>query len=407
MKYTAKRYDTTDLVEVRVENGKIAGWKTLNPIPFIDSNPSADPVPWIAPGFFDIQINGGIGIEFSSPDLSEEQVRSLCEKLLTEGVFRFCPTITTNDPEIMIRAIQTIVSARIKYPQYADQIAGIHLEGPFISRTDGPRGAHPLKYCREYDLDLYRKFADAGKGLLRILTLSPEYDGAEDFIRAVCFDGVLVSIGHTNASPHQIAKAISAGARLSTHLSNATSPLLAKSGNYCFAQMADDRLAAGIIADGFHVVPTLLKIIVWAKRPENIILVSDQSSLAGFPPGKYTTQLCDLEILPNGRIGLAGDPNLLAAAWFPVSRGVANLRGITDLSLKVLMDMAGKNPARLLNLPDYSNGSSDFLQIGAPADFILFQIEPARLSQIGIADPDNFKPGRMILEKCVFHGNSF
>ncbi len=402
MRFTAKRYDTESVVELTVQNGVIE--KAVE----LETKGALSPgdLPWIGPGFFDIQINGCLGIEFSSDSLKEEDVAVLCKHILNQGVYRFCPTITTNSSEVMLYAVKTIVRAIDRYPEFRDLIAGIHLEGPFISRHDGARGAHPKQYCREYDRGLLRELIQAGRGLIRILTLSPEYEGADDFIQEVVSQGILTAIGHTNADPIQVARAVDSGARLSTHLSNGTNHQLAKAGNYCFAQMAEDRLYASIICDAFHIMPMLMRMILRTKGPEKTILISDQASVAGLAPGLYSTGLCHLEIMPDGKVALTGDDHLLAGAWYPVSRGVMNIITVGNLTLEQAMNCAVKNPAMLLNLPLYSNGNDDFLAVGAPADFIIFRAEPARFSKWGIEDSAGFQPGKMNFEHIIYRGKN-
>ena len=395
--YLAKRYDTGATVRVTVENGKIvsASDTVAN---------TATEQPTIAPGFFDIQINGGWGVEFSSASLDVEQVRRVFDRLPATGVFRFCPTFTTNSSDALIHAARTVAETLALYPQYEPLVAGIHLEGPFISTADGPRGAHPLEFCRtRYDHSLIDAVVDASAGRLKMVTLSPEYDGADEFIEQLTRDGILVALGHTNATPAQIFAASNAGARLSTHLSNGTHPMIPKGGNYFFAQLLDDTLAASVIADGFHVSPLTLELIRRVKGTERMILISDQAQVAGLAPGKYSTGLCELELLPNGKIVLASDRRLLAAASVPISRGVCNLAAVSGLSLAECFDCATKNPAKLLDRPAFSNGhADDFLAVGAPADFLIFRPIPSRLGPKGIAD--TLESGRFEYQTIVWRG---
>ena len=397
MRYIAKRYDTGAAVAVYADNGVITKTEPIS---------NEENLPLIGPGLFDIQINGGLGVEFSSPDLTVESVRKVCDKVLKEGVFRFFPTITTNAPDVLRHAVDVIVETIHNYPQYKDQIAGIHLEGPFISRSDGSRGAHPLVHCREYDEDLLEDLVNRGQGMIRVLTLSPEYNGAEEFIAKAVSRGLLVSLGHTNSTPVQIAGAVAAGAKLSTHLGNGTSHLLDKAGNYCFAQLTDDRLRASIICDGFHLTPMMLRIFARTKGFDNLILISDQASVSGLGPGKYSTQLCNLEITEKNKVVLSGDRHLLAGAWHSLTRGIANMTAISEKPLNQVYDLAVKNPARLFGEKLFSNSNDDFLAIGVPADFLIFRLKPSTFGPLGIADSANFIPGDFDFEAVVYHGNT-
>lgn len=368
--YRALRYDTNQPVRVTVIGGKIESAE-----PFAGG---AD-LPLISPGLFDIQINGGWGAEFSSETLTVEQVRRIFNGVQKTGVTRFCPTLTTNAESTLLSAAETIAETLATFPEYEPLVAGLHLEGPFIAANDGPRGAHPLKYCRtDYDIGLIDRLNRASGNRLKIVTLSPEYDGAAAFIQKLTERGFVAALGHTNASPEQISAASKAGARLSTHLSNGTHPMIPKSGNYFFAELLDDALFASIIADGFHVSPLIMELIRRCKGLERLILISDQAQVAGLAPGKYSTGLCDLEMLPNGKIVLAADPRLLAAASAPLAAGVVHYCDVSKLTPAEVFPMATTRPARLMNLPAFGNGDNDdFLSVGKPADFLIFRFRPA------------------------------
>ncbi len=395
--YRGRRYDTLELVNVGVAGERIASVEV--------SSPSLDAdVPWIAPGMFDIQVNGAVGCELSSSRLTRSGVVKVLEKMLRDGVFRCCLTLTTNAPETMIHAARTIADALDERPEYRSIVWGIHLEGPFISTAEGAIGAHPRKYCVPYSEEFTRSVQDASRGLVKLVTLSPEYPNAAEFVRFLRSQGIVVAVGHTNADGIQLDDAVSAGATLSTHLSNATRHLLPKWENYFFAQLADDRLCASLIVDGFHISPQLARAIVRAKGLDRLVLISDQSPLAGFPPGKYSMELCDFEIQPNGKVTLAGDPNLLACASFPVSCGVVNVATIENLPLSKVYPLATTNPARLLNAPKFSSGEGDFLEVGGLADFLLFNVEPATFGEYGLYDGRSFHTGRFKFDNIVWRG---
>lgn len=394
--YCGRRYDTLERVQVEVSDGRIVSLRTVQGV---DEN-----LPWIAPGLFDIQVNGAVGHEMSSASLSKEGVYATLDKMLRDGVFRCCLTLTTNASETMIASARTIADALDERPEYRSVVAGIHLEGPFISTAEGAVGAHPKKYCVPYSRDLILEIQEACRGLVKLVTLSPEYPNVGDFVRFLRSKGIVVAIGHTNAIGAQLNEAVCAGAKLSTHLSNATRHLLPKWENYFFGQLADDRLCASLIVDGFHISPQLVRIIVRAKGLERLILISDQSPLAGFPPGKYSTELCELEIQPNGKVTLSGDPNLLACASYPVSNGIENLATIENLPLSKVYPLATTSPARLLGVSKFSSGDGDFLQIGGFADFVLFKEVRASFGELGIYGGNSFRTGYFDFNKIVWRG---
>ena len=433
--YRGRRFDSSSAVEVRVSGGKIVSVETLDDAGTdcgvgVCGADGCDGLPIIAPGLFDIQVNGAVGVELSSAGLTENGVVAVLDKMLRDGVFRCCPTLTTNAPETMVDAAARIASALEKRPDLRPTVWGIHLEGPFISTAEGAVGAHPKRFCVPYSRELFDRIQEACGGLVKLVTLSPEYEGAGEFVRFLRSRGVVVAIGHTNATCAQIDEAVSAGATLSTHLSNATRHLLPKWENYFFGQLADDRLTASLIVDGFHISPQLVRAIVRTKGLDRIVLISDQSPLSGFAPGRYKTELCELEIQPNGKVTLAGDPNLLACASFPVSHCVANVASIEGLTLAQVYPSATTVPARLLGAPLFSNvdvisddatlckngektsgvqnvgaaANVDWLEVGADADFLLFRLVPATFGPLGVLDGASFRTGRFDFEKIVWRG---
>jgi N-acetylglucosamine-6-phosphate deacetylase len=361
----ARRYDTAEPVRIEVAAGRIAA------VTAADAPAAAtDCWPWVAPGFFDIQFNGYGGQEFSAPDITPEKVAQITAVLDRFGVTRYCPTLTTNSAAVLDRALRAVAAACEASPAVARRVAGIHLEGPYISTEDGPRGAHPRQHCRGPDWGEFQRFQEAADGRLRILTMSPEYDGAAGFIARVVQSGVVVAIGHTAANAAQLHAAVDAGARLSTHLGNGSHLVLPRHANYIWEQLAEDRLAASLIVDGYHLPPAVVKSLVRAKTPSRCILISDMSGLAGRPPGRYAGSLCDVEILPNGRLVVAGQTELLAGAALPIGVGVANVMHFAGVTLAEAVRMATEHPAQLLGL------APGRLAIGDPAELVLFDLLP-------------------------------
>ncbi|HUE73231.1 MAG TPA: amidohydrolase family protein, partial [Pirellulaceae bacterium] len=204
-------------------------------------------------------------------------------------------------------------------------------------------------------------------GKIKLLTLSPEYDGAAEFIAKVAKTGVLVAIGHTQANSDQIKAAVDAGARMSTHLGNGAHPIIRRHPNYIWDQLAEDRLTASLIADGHHLPPAVVKAMVRAKTPARCVLVSDITGMGGMPPGRYQTGLGELEVLENGKLVPAGQPDILAGASQPLDLCVANAIRFAGLDLKTAIEMASQTPARLIGEP------ADGLEAGAAANLFLFK----------------------------------
>lgn len=361
MKLHALSYKTGKPVEITVECGKIVN-STGSEAP---DAPHAE-LPWIAPGFVDVQVNGYGGQEFSSLDLSPEAVAKIVRKHFEFGVTALCPTLTTQASEVFEHALATIDEACRTWPDVDHAVWGIHLEGPFLSAEDGPRGAHPAVHCRPPDWESFLRWQEAAQGRIRLITLSPEYESAPDFTRRATATGVAVGLGHLAANGEQIRAAVDAGARFSTHLGNGAHRMLRRHPNYLWDQLAEDRLTAGLICDGQHLPPEVVKTFIRTKTPEKCFIVSDVSGLAGLPPGKYDSSGCELEILSDGRLVIAGQDQLLAGASLPIGIGIKNAMRFAGLSLATAVEMATLNPARLLNRHAGSLANGD------AADFVLF-----------------------------------
>ena len=363
MHFLARRYDTRDPVRVDLAEDRVA---RVSPLP--GEGAPAQPLPWVAPGFVDLQVNGYGGQEFSSLELTPEKAAEIVRKHWEFGVTALCPTLTTQSFECLVHGLGAIDFACQSLPDVARSVPGIHLEGPYFSSEDGPRGAHPKEHCRRPSWDEFRHLQEAAGGRIRLLTLSPEFDEAPDFIARVAAGGVLVAIGHTGASGAQIRAAVDAGARLSTHLGNGAHRMLRRHPNYLWDQLAEDRLTAGLIVDGQHLPPEVVKAFVRAKTPQRCFLVSDVSGLAGLPPGRHASSGGDIEILSDGRLVIAGQDQLLAGASQPIGVGVANVMRFAEVDLPTAVAMASAHPNLLLRQP------AGTLRPGDPADLVLFDL---------------------------------
>ncbi|WP_405113068.1 amidohydrolase family protein [Paenibacillus sp. FSL K6-1217] len=359
---SGRHYRTGLPVEVHVNDGVIEAVHTL-----AESRHMAD-WPWLAPGLVDLQVNGGWGLDFNTLPLEPETVARLSRRLLARGVTTYCPTLITNGPDQLTQAASAIAIAVREQPDTAGLVAGIHLEGPFLSPEDGPRGAHPLEHICPPDWEAFCRWQDAADGLIRIITVSPEWPGAAAFISRCTASGVRVSIGHTAAAPEQIREAVAAGAVMSTHLGNGTHLTLPRHPHYLWEQLAADELYGCMIADGCHLPDALLKVMLRVKR-SRAILVSDAVSLSGMAPGAYRLHIGgDVVLTQEGWLHLAGHPKLLAGSAMMLPDQVAYLVKAGLAPLEEALDCASVHPARLLGLPQAAG-----LAAGVPADLIGFR----------------------------------
>ncbi|HYN04687.1 MAG TPA: amidohydrolase family protein [Vicinamibacteria bacterium] len=296
------------------------------------------------PGFFDLQVNGFAGVDFGDPALTPEQVLHAVEAIGKTGVTRFLPTLITSSIETFSACARTIT----RMPEPA--IAGIHMEGPYISPEDGPRGAHSRAFVRDADIDGFRRRQEAADGRIRLLTVAPEAPGVLRVIEHAARNGVRVAIGHTGATGAQIADAVAAGATLSTHLGNGCAQVLPRHPNVIWEQLGEDRLLASFIVDGHHLPPATVRSMIRAKTPARSILVTDAIAAAGMPPGRYTLGGQEVELSATGRVAAPGAPNLAGSA-LRLDAAIGNTVRFTGLPLEEVVPMASTRPAEYIGLP--------------------------------------------------------
>jgi N-acetylglucosamine-6-phosphate deacetylase len=331
---------------------------------------SAEDVPVIAPGLVDLQVNGYKGIDFNAPGLTADQIEKVSVELLGKGITGYFPTLITGPRERTLELLEVIANA-VRKPGLAGKlIKGIHMEGPFISREDGPRGAHPAAYCLDPDPELIKKWNEASDGLVRLVTLAPELPGSEKVIRTCREAGIAVGIGHTSADSEVIRRAVEAGASLSTHLGNGAHNILPRHPNYIWDQLAEEALYASMIADGFHLPDAVLKVFIRVKG-EKAILVSDSMSYSGMPPGVYDSPATGkVRLTTEGKLHRKGEPGTLAGSASILMDGIRKITTIQGLPFA--WDMASVYPNRLLN-----DRVPAGLEPGAPADLVLLRsVEP-------------------------------
>ncbi len=324
---------------------------------------------WVAPALFDLQINGCDGISFNSRALTPPNVRHVVDVCRRHGIGSLCPTLVTNGFEALRHGFATLRQAREQDVEVAHSVPGFHLEGPYIAVEDGPRGAHPREHVRPPDRDEFSRLQEAAGGRILLVTLAPEHDAALEFIEWLTRQGVVVAIGHTGATPARIRDAVRAGARLSTHLGNGCHAVLPRHDNYLWEQLAADELWASLICDGHHLPVAVVRSMLRAKTPSRVILTCDASSLAGLPPGRYGEWGQEMEVLPGGKVVVPGTPYLAGSGVFLDACLDFVLRH-TEVSLAQALAMASDHPRALLDQPPLA------LDVGAPADLVLFDHEP-------------------------------
>lgn len=365
MRLRARHYRTAQPLDIVCEHGKITRVESAT------NQPADAEAQWVAPAFCDVQINGCDGISFNAETLTHAQIRHVVDTCRKHGIAQLCPTLVTGSHDALAHGFRTLHSACAEEADLKRAIVGIHLEGPYISPEDGPRGAHPKQHVRSPDWDEFCRFQDAAHGMIRMLTIAPETPGAIGVIEKVAQSGVIVALGHTAASGACIREAVKAGARISTHLGNGSHAMLPRHDNYLWEQLANDQLWASIIADGHHLPDPVMRCIIRVKTPSRLILTCDASPLAGSPVGMYPQWENAFEVLPIGKIVVAGTP-YLAGSWAFTDLCVGKMLELGETTLGDTLDLASNRPRELLGLPPRG------MEVGEPAELILFDWSPGQ-----------------------------
>jgi N-acetylglucosamine-6-phosphate deacetylase len=332
----------------------------------IADHPSA-PDLLLIPGLVDIQLNGYGGLDVNDPSANE--LPALVRALWAHGVTTVLPTIISADDATTTALVKTAAAARANDPVVAYGVPGPHLEGPYISSAEGARGAHDPAVIRDPDADEFDRWQAAADGAIAIVTLAPERAGAIEFTRHLAANGVLPSIGHSLATAADVHAFAAAGGRLSTHLGNGLPAQIDRHHNPIWAQLTEDALTAGLIADGHHLPADTFAAIVRAKGAERCVLTSDAAALAGCAPGDYTTAVGGaVTVASDGSLRLQGTPYLAGSG----ASLLDCLRWSTNhLPLDIAVAMATTTPANLLGLHDRGR-----LEPGTRADLLRFTRTP-------------------------------
>ena len=237
-------------------------------------------------GLVDLQVNGYKGVHFSDINLTREDFILSCRGVFEAGTTAFLPTMITSPKEVYEHNLPIIASVS-QEAEFHGRLLGIHIEGPFISAQKGTRGAHDEQWISKPDIDYLRQIIDWGDGQVKLLTIAAEPEGAEELARFAVDRGITVSLGHQTAGEQDLRQLVRAGAVSLTHLGNGVPATLPRHENPIWAGLGNDDLVAMIITDGNHLPASILKTIIRTKGPERCVVVSDASSPAGLPAGKY------------------------------------------------------------------------------------------------------------------------
>lgn len=337
------------LRHVIVEDGRVTAIEARERAPD-GALGSADAL--IVPGLVDIQLNGAVGEDFSDPGADLARAAAA---LPATGVTAFLATIVSSPPEIYVPAIRNLAGPT---PAGSAHSLGIHVEGPFIA--DARRGTHDPAVLRAPDRTETAAWIDAGP--VRIVTLAPELPGALDLVAELTAHGVIVSIGHSDATWGEADAAIAAGARLGTHLFNAMRPLHHREPGIA-GRLLSDGVAVSLVVDGVHLAPETVRLVASIKDPEELVFITDAMAALGMPPGRYP--LATREVTSDGIAARLPDGTLSGSAA-PMAPSLGRLVA-AGLDPVVAVRAASTTPAALLGAGDRLGR----IEVGRVADLVV------------------------------------
>ncbi len=316
----------------------------------------------LLPGLIDLQVNGFAGVDLMT--CSEDEFHRMNATLAQHGVTTYLPTLISEPLDSLEARTALIAGWLEKREAGASTALGLHLEGPFLAPTK--RGAHPEQGLRPAHRDDLLRLFDAAKGHVRLVTLAPELPRSHELIDACLEHGVLVSLGHSEASFEVAVGAIERGARLCTHFGNAMRGFHQREPGLSGAVLADPRITACVIPDGIHVHDAVLTVLHRCKGSAQVILVSDAIAAAGLPDGEYQLANEAVTVVDGACRNAAG---VLAGSSLRLAEGVARYERATGAGAAELCAVSSGNAARLLGL----EGAGYGLRVGARADLVGFE----------------------------------
>ncbi len=298
-------------------------------------------------GLIDLQVNGYAGVDFNDPALDAAALDHALHAMLCAGVTACLPTLITAPEPALAERFAALDRAVANSRLGPSMVPGFHLEGPFLNPAPGFAGCHPPDAMLPPDPALLLRLAARLTRPILLLTLAPEQSGGMALIAWARARGMLVAIGHSAADHATVADAAQAGATLSTHLGNALPHTLPKFRNPLIAQLAEDRLAASFIADGIHIPPPALKVLLRAKGLSRAVLVTDATAAAATQPGSYRFAGMFIEHTADGSVRVPGS-DVLAGSALCLDQAVRNLVAWGLATPAEAIRLASANPAALL-----------------------------------------------------------
>jgi N-acetylglucosamine-6-phosphate deacetylase len=343
-----------------IEDGAILGIEPGRPAPGPQDQVIEAGGLWVAPGLIDVHVHGALGHD--PMQATHSAIHGMARFFAQHGVTSYLPTTLAATQAQTLAAVRSL--ADCPQPDDGAQHLGVHVEGPYLNPDH--RGAQPVEQLRDPDPAEYSAWLETGA--VRLVTIAPERPGALDFIDRAVNQGVEFAIGHSGASYEQVVAAAEHGLRQATHTFNGMLGLNHRTPGTVGGVLSDDRIYAQVIADGVHLHPAVVKLVVRAKGVGRTILITDAISPTGLPDGDY--QLTGLKITL--KQGVSRTPaGGLAGSTLTMDAGVRNLMRFAGVSLNEALAMGSAVPAEAMGW----TGRKGTLEPGADADLILLDAE--------------------------------
>jgi N-acetylglucosamine-6-phosphate deacetylase len=315
----------------------------------------------VMPGFIDVHTHGGGGFELHTTDA--EQIRSYARWVPSTGVTSFLAGVVGMPGALPLEQLRTAVAAS-EDPGAGAEMLGIHLEGPYINIKR--RGAHQPAWLRQPNSAETEQLLDVARGHLRLITIAPELPGAHEMIKRLLAAGVTVSIGHTDATYEQTEEAIALGATHATHCFNAMRPLLHRAPGPIAAIAKAPQVQGELIADGVHVHPEVMRLLVRMLGAERVVVITDALAAAGLANGAQFEFAGQMAEVICGAAHLAD--GTLTGSVLTMHQALSNMLEMTHVSLSEAVGMLTLNPARAARV----GSRKGRLQVGYDADLLIF-----------------------------------
>jgi N-acetylglucosamine-6-phosphate deacetylase len=358
--------------------GVIAGWHyaTRQPVQvrwldgaLTELHPAETPPPrdlWLAPGLFDLQVNGYGGVDFQQDNLTADDLLSATRQLRAAGCIRFLVTIITDEWPKLTARLRQLRALRAQSAELRSAIAGWHVEGPFLSAEPGFHGAHnPVLMCNPTPEHILELRSITGNDPF-LLTLSPELPGAIKAIELAVSRGIKISLGHTNASAEILRQAVNAGATGFTHLGNGCPRELDRHDNILWRVLEAEGLIVSLIPDQIHVSPPLFRLLHRLLPPDAVYYTTDAMSAAGMPPGRYMLGKMELEVGPDQIVRQPGKQLFAGSALRPIE-GVFRAAQMLGRPWQEVWPRFSETPSKLMGL------GRDWA-LGQPADLCVVKM---------------------------------